>query len=178
MSTQRLMLGLIKPRIVPKRSLQRFFSYTGIYNNESVILLKVVLTLYDTAIQRERTVSYPRFAINPEKHGRWINAKDLQHYQHLDKGKKAEEELVTLTGRIVSKRESSAKLVFYDIVQNGETMQVVASRGRYNGTADEFTEKNHELVRGDIACKIKVAFFVVLTYFVITTTFSFHRYTR
>ncbi|CAO3656813.1 unnamed protein product [Mucor hiemalis] len=131
MSTQRLMLGLIKPRVVPKRSLQRFFSYT--------------------AIQRERTVSYPRFAINPEKHGRWINAKDLQRYQQLDKGKKAEEELVTLTGRIVSKRESSAKLVFYDIVQNGETMQVVASRGRYNGTADEFTEKNHELARGDIA---------------------------
>ncbi|CAO3656821.1 unnamed protein product [Mucor hiemalis] len=30
-------------------------------------------------------------------------------------------------------------------------MQVVASRGRYNGTADEFTEKNHELARGDIA---------------------------
>jgi lysyl-tRNA synthetase class 2 len=80
----------------------------------------------------------------------------LQKYQSLEKGKKAENDLVTFTGRILSKRESSAKLVFYDIVQNGETMQVVASRGRYDGSVDEFAEKNRELCRGDIACNVSI----------------------
>jgi lysyl-tRNA synthetase class 2 len=91
-----------------------------------------------------------------------VTNKDLKKFEGLEKGKKAENDLVTFTGRIISKRESSAKLVFYDIVQNGETMQVVASRGRYNGSPDEFAEKNHELCRGDIACKLNR---IVVSYF-------------
>lgn len=63
--------------------------------------------------------------------------------------------MVTLTGRIVTKRESSAKLIFYDIMQNGETVQVVASKGRFEGNKEEFLEKSRELCRGDIVCKIK-----------------------
>lgn len=105
------------------------------------------------AAQRERTLAYPRFSIQPEKHGKWITAKDLLKYQSLEKGKKAEDDLVTLTGRIVSKRESSAKLIFYDIMQNGESMQVVASRGRFIGSPEDFAEKNKDLCRGDIVCK-------------------------
>lgn len=70
----------------------------------------------------------------------------------LEKGQKAEQDIVTLTGRISSKRESSAKLVFYDIVQNGETVQVVASRNRFNGTSKDFEEANRQLSRGDIVC--------------------------
>lgn len=107
-------------------------------------------------IQRERSLSYPRFNIQPEKHGKWITAKDLQKYQPLEKGKKAEDDLVTLTGRIISKRESSAKLIFYDIMQNGESVQVVASRGRFNGSPENFAEKNRDLCRGDIVCKLTV----------------------
>lgn len=106
------------------------------------------------AFQGDRVTSYPRFALVPEKHGQWVTTKDLQKYENLEKGKKAENDLVTFTGRILSKRESSAKLVFYDIVQNGETMQVVASRGRFDGSAELFAEKNRELCRGDIACKL------------------------
>lgn len=60
---------------------------------------------------------------------------------------------MTLTGRISSKRESSAKLIFYDIVQNGETFQVVASRNRYQGTPQEFEDANRHLCRGDIVCR-------------------------
>ncbi|CEP18782.1 hypothetical protein [Parasitella parasitica] len=104
-----------------------------------------------SATARERSLNYPRFDIQPEKHGKWITAKDLQKYQPLEKGKKAEDDLVTLTGRIISKRESSAKLIFYDIMQNGEPVQVVASRGRFNGSADEFADKNRDMCRGDIA---------------------------
>ncbi|CEG81745.1 Putative Lysine--tRNA ligase [Rhizopus microsporus] len=94
---------------------------------------------------------YPRFKIIPETHGKWISVKDLERYQTLlEKGQKAEQDIVTLTGRINSKRESSAKLVFYDIVQNGETVQVVASRNRFNGTFKDFEESNRQLSRGDI----------------------------
>ncbi|KAI8330554.1 putative Lysyl-tRNA synthetase, partial [Blakeslea trispora] len=97
-----------------------------------------------------RALAYPRFSIDPKVHGRWLTVNDLQKYNVLEKGQKAESDLVTLTGRIVSKRESSAKLVFYDIVQNGQSCQVVASRGRYKGSAEEFTDKNRQLCRGDI----------------------------
>ncbi|OBZ83056.1 putative lysine--tRNA ligase, cytoplasmic [Choanephora cucurbitarum] len=97
-----------------------------------------------------RTLSYPRFSIEPELHGRWVAVKDLQKYDCLEKGKKAESDLVTLTGRIVAKRESSAKLIFYDIVQNGEFCQVVVSKGRYKGSAEEFVDNNRQLCRGDI----------------------------
>ena len=69
----------------------------------------------------------------------------------LGKGEKTDN-IVTLTGRIHSKRESSAKLIFYDVIQNGELIQVVASHGRYEG--DSFTEANQVLCRGDIACNI------------------------
>jgi lysyl-tRNA synthetase class II len=118
------------------------------------LLLHAFLTVFLTAFQRERSLQYPRFAIQPNLHGKWITPKDLTKYQQLEKGQKAEHDLVTLTGRIASKRESSAKLVFYDIVQNGESVQVVASRARFNGSADEFAEKNRDLCRGDIVCKL------------------------
>ena len=101
----------------------------------------------------------------------------MKKYDVLEKGKKAEEELVTLTGRIVSKRESSSKLIFYDIVQNGETMQVVASRARYNGTPAEFADSNHELCRGDIACKVKRGGMLQL-YMSLTHIISIYGYTR
>jgi lysyl-tRNA synthetase class 2 len=74
----------------------------------------------------------------------------LQQYQLLEKGQKAEDALVTLTGRVVTKRESSAKLIFYDIMQNGETVQVVASKGRFEGDKEGFLENSRELCRGDI----------------------------
>lgn len=92
--------------------------------------------------------------IQPDLHGKWVTPKDLTKYQHLQKGQKADQELITLTGRVNSKRESSAKLVFYDIVQNGENVQVVASRARFDGSVDEFAERNKNLCRGDIACKL------------------------
>lgn len=78
----------------------------------------------------------------------------MQRYQNLGKGEKVENDLVTITGRIVSKRESSGKLVFYDIVQNGENLQVVASQKRFGGSKEAFAEKNRDLCRGDIVCKI------------------------
>ncbi|KAI7900281.1 lysyl-tRNA synthetase [Cokeromyces recurvatus] len=103
-----------------------------------------------TSFRQERVLDYPRFTIDPNTNGRWITPKDLQHYQYLEKGQKAENELVTLTGRIAVKRESSTKLIFYDIIQNGETIQVVASKNRFPGHLNDFIIKNNALSRGDI----------------------------
>ncbi|KAI9488425.1 putative Lysyl-tRNA synthetase [Zychaea mexicana] len=97
-----------------------------------------------------KRLQYPRFALDRERHGSWSTVQDIrQKTQLLDNGQKADDTIVTLTGRIHSKRESSAKLVFYDVIQNGELIQVVASKGRYEG--DSFAEANHALCRGDIA---------------------------
>ena len=100
-------------------------------------------------------IQYPRFALDKERHGTWSTINDIRQLtSSLDKGQKADNTIVTLTGRIHSKRESSGKLVFYDVIQNGELVQVIASKGRYEG-ADSFVEANHALCRGDIACKRK-----------------------
>ncbi|KAG0171199.1 hypothetical protein DFQ28_004103 [Apophysomyces sp. BC1034] len=94
-------------------------------------------------------LKYPRFGLQPEKHGRWVTVNDVNAYTSLQKGEKSSD-LVTLTGRIHTKRESSNKLVFYDVIQNGKTIQVVASKGRFEGSAEEFVEANRVLCRGDI----------------------------
>ncbi|KAI8891430.1 lysyl-tRNA synthetase [Backusella circina FSU 941] len=98
----------------------------------------------------ERVISYPRFTIEPEQHGHWVTCRDLKKYKDIETGQKADD-LITMTGRIVSKRESSSKLTFYDLVQNGESIQVVASRGRYKGTREQFEFENRQVSRGDIA---------------------------
>lgn len=53
-------------------------------------------------------------------------------------------------GRIHSKRKASSKLIFYDIVQDGQMIQAVASRSNFAGTDDEFLLANKHLHRGDI----------------------------
>ncbi|KAI7854099.1 lysyl-tRNA synthetase [Circinella umbellata] len=94
---------------------------------------------------------YPRFALDKERHGTWSTINGIRQLtSSLDKGQKAENTIVTLTGRIHSKRESSGKLVFYDVIQNGELVQVIASKVRYEG-GDSFAEANRALCRGDIA---------------------------
>ncbi|KAI8139449.1 putative Lysyl-tRNA synthetase [Fennellomyces sp. T-0311] len=93
---------------------------------------------------------YPRFALDKDRHGTWSTVKDIRELTStLGNGEKADNTVVTLTGRIHSKRESSAKLIFYDVIQNGEFIQVVASRGRFEG--DSFAEASQALCRGDIA---------------------------
>ncbi|KAI8370478.1 lysyl-tRNA synthetase [Radiomyces spectabilis] len=98
--------------------------------------------------QQPREV-YPRWSLTPEQ-GQWATVNDIVKYDAvLQKGEKASQ-VFTLTGRIRSKRESSAKLIFYDVVQDGQTIQVLASRGRFEGSPDQFAAANRELCRGDI----------------------------
>ncbi|ORY98569.1 protein KARS-1, isoform c [Syncephalastrum racemosum] len=92
---------------------------------------------------------YPRFALDPQRHGPWVSVDNVfARGPLLDKGQKTAE-IVTLTGRILTIRESSLKLFFYDIVQNGQVVQVVASRSLFEDK-ESFTETNRRLRRGDI----------------------------
>ncbi|OZJ05476.1 hypothetical protein BZG36_01608 [Bifiguratus adelaidae] len=73
-----------------------------------------------------------------------------ERWDHLSPSERVESESIALTGRVVSKRASSAKLVFYDIVQDGFALQVVASYNHYNGSLDSFSALNRLICRGDI----------------------------
>ncbi|KAI8078919.1 uncharacterized protein BX664DRAFT_269897 [Halteromyces radiatus] len=91
---------------------------------------------------------YPRFQPSVRQ-GLYVSGKDLAQWQdHLNAGEK-DDKIVTLTGRIVSKRESSAKLIFYDIMHNGDVIQVVASKSRFE-QPELFTDINQDASRGDI----------------------------
>ncbi|KAK9719080.1 hypothetical protein K7432_005058 [Basidiobolus ranarum] len=92
---------------------------------------------------------YPRFIDSdepflqiPEVFDKWESK--------LEKGMKLEEESFTVAGRILSKREASSKLVFYDILQNGNTLQAVATRRYFEGDSEDFAKVNKILHRGDI----------------------------
>ncbi|KAI9033708.1 hypothetical protein CLU79DRAFT_724945 [Phycomyces nitens] len=136
-STRRLAIGLAQVFArsnVVRPSNVRSFSITG-------------RALQDTPSSRR--LDYPRFALTPE-HGQLMTVKDLSAFENqLTKGQKADT-VVTLAGRVQYKRESSAKLVFYDIIQNGEPIQVVVSRGRFEGSFDDFAAANQDVCRGDI----------------------------
>ena len=58
--------------------------------------------------------------------------------------------LVSLAGRVSSKRESGAKLVFYDLRGEGARVQVIAQFDKFSLSEDEFTTLQHDVKRGDI----------------------------
>ncbi|RUP47056.1 lysyl-tRNA synthetase-like protein [Jimgerdemannia flammicorona] len=93
--------------------------------------------------------------------GRWEAA--------LDKGGRVAEQTITVTGEMLSSSQKSIdwqpvsthshmgmaltcyhRLIFYDIVQDGHTVQAVASRNNFIGTDEEFALANKQLYRGDI----------------------------
>lgn len=78
-------------------------------------------------------------------------------FEGLEPESRLKEETVRVSGRILSKRKASSKLVFYDIESNGERLQVMASRGQFQGdpedkrsSDDQFRAFNRLLTRGDV----------------------------
>lgn len=69
-------------------------------------------------------------------------------YAHLESGVKAEGDVVSLGGRVYSKRTSGAKLVFYDIKGDGKKLQIMADQR--SATEYDFKVVNDALKRGDI----------------------------
>ena len=73
-------------------------------------------------------------------------------WSHLDKKARVEGEDVAVAGRIVSKRELSAKLYFLDVVQGGKRVQIMSERQHWAeaGSEDTFRATHQSLRRGDI----------------------------
>ncbi|KAF9427892.1 hypothetical protein BGZ94_003917 [Podila epigama] len=67
----------------------------------------------------------------------------------LDNGAKDLTKKISVTGRIYSKRDSSSKLVWFDLHQNGSTLQAVFTRRMYSGTDQEFEAAAKNFQRGD-----------------------------
>lgn len=68
----------------------------------------------------------------------------------VEKGQNLKDEVVGITGRIISKRTSGQKLVFYDITQCGDKLQVMCNLSFYKAGEDAFYDIHSRLRRGDI----------------------------
>ncbi|KAM3586712.1 hypothetical protein VKS41_001769 [Umbelopsis sp. WA50703] len=100
--------------------------------------------------QSNNVNAYPRLATAPDNAPLMRISEIKQKWETvLEKAQKADQQ-VTLTGRIISKRESSSKLVFYDVMSDGDVLQVVASKSTYTGSLESFAQINKILCRGDI----------------------------
>jgi lysyl-tRNA synthetase class 2 len=73
----------------------------------------------------------------------------IAKYAHLQEGEHLEEEVVSLAGRIYTKRESGAKLIFYDLHGLGSKVQIMA-QAQYSESADEFASVHAGIYAGDI----------------------------
>lgn len=84
----------------------------------------------------------------------------IKKYSSLKDGEIRDDVEVSVAGRIYSKRESGAKLIFYDLRGEGTKIQVMAN-ARYYVNEEEFQEINDRIHRGDIVgalghpCKTK-----------------------
>ncbi|KAF9997530.1 hypothetical protein BGZ65_006895 [Modicella reniformis] len=75
----------------------------------------------------------------------------INDYQDvLENGTKDETKKVSINGRIHSKRDSSSKLVWFDLIQDGHSIQAVFSRRNYAGSDQEFELIAKNFHRGDI----------------------------
>ncbi|VFQ92326.1 unnamed protein product [Cuscuta campestris] len=73
----------------------------------------------------------------------------IEKYKGLSSGERLEEQ-VSLAGRIMMKRASSSKLLFYDLHGKGAKVQVMASARESDLDEDEFIKLHSSVKRGDI----------------------------
>ncbi|PAV65116.1 hypothetical protein WR25_22297 isoform B [Diploscapter pachys] len=74
----------------------------------------------------------------------------IAKYEYLEKDQTLEDVTVNIAGRVFSKRESSAKLIFYDVHGEGARLQVMANARLYKDGVDAFLTVNDRIKRGDI----------------------------
>ncbi|KAF9431743.1 hypothetical protein BGZ76_011751 [Entomortierella beljakovae] len=75
----------------------------------------------------------------------------ITNYQDtLESGTKDDSKKFSINGRIHSKRESSSKLIWFDLIQDGGQIQAVFNRKNYTGSDQEFDLVAKNFQRGDI----------------------------
>ncbi|KAJ8570891.1 hypothetical protein K7X08_037863 [Anisodus acutangulus] len=93
--------------------------------------------------------------VNPYPHAFHITIsipEFISRYAYLSAGEKLEaiELEISLAGRVISKRSSSSKLYFYELLGVGAKVQVLASARDSDMDAVEFSNYHSEVKRGDI----------------------------
>ncbi|KAJ3593033.1 hypothetical protein NHX12_005371 [Muraenolepis orangiensis] len=73
----------------------------------------------------------------------------IEKYNNLQPGDQLTDVVLTVAGRVHAKRESGAKLLFYDLRGEGVKLQVMANSRSYKSEED-FVAINYKLHRGDI----------------------------
>ncbi|KAL5836337.1 hypothetical protein ACOSQ4_015834 [Xanthoceras sorbifolium] len=74
----------------------------------------------------------------------------IEKYESLNNGEHLASETVSLAGRIMSKRSSSSKLLFYDLHGGGAKVQVMADASKSGMDEVEFSKFHSSVKRGDI----------------------------
>ncbi|KAJ1393059.1 OB-fold nucleic acid binding domain, AA-tRNA synthetase-type [Sesbania bispinosa] len=90
---------------------------------------------------------------NPYPHKFFVTmsiAQYIKEYESLSNGQHLEDVPVSLTGRIMHKRASGAKLVFYDLHGGGFKVQVMADASKSDLNEAEFSKFHSNVKRGDI----------------------------
>ncbi|XP_043695520.1 lysine--tRNA ligase, cytoplasmic isoform X2 [Telopea speciosissima] len=75
----------------------------------------------------------------------------IEKYEGLNSGDHLEDVQVSLAGRIMNKRTSSSKLVFYDLHGDGAKVQVMVDASNSDMDEAEFSRFHSGVKRGDIA---------------------------
>lgn len=73
----------------------------------------------------------------------------IEKYADVKNEEVREDVLVSVAGRVFSKREAGAKLIFYDIHGEGKNLQVLAN-AKYHKGEDDFATTHGRVRRGDI----------------------------
>ncbi|GFT35008.1 lysine--tRNA ligase [Nephila pilipes] len=77
----------------------------------------------------------------------------VNRYSNIEAAQILKDETLSVSGRVHAKRESGAKLIFYDLRGEGMKIQVMAHASHYS-SEDEFLKINGRIRRGDIiGCK-------------------------
>jgi lysyl-tRNA synthetase class 2 len=73
----------------------------------------------------------------------------IAQFSHLKNDEILKDVVVGVAGRVQSKRSASSKLFFYEIIGDGQKLQILANAAMYKG-AEDFKEVNNYIKRGDI----------------------------
>ncbi|KAG0305295.1 hypothetical protein BGZ98_004360 [Dissophora globulifera] len=100
-------------------------------------------------LSRHGITPYPRYT-NPSENS--VEVRDLiaRYEDTLKAGERDTAQSVSTKGRLLSKRESSASLIWFDLIQDGHQIQAVLNRKNYNGSSEEFDLMSKTVRRGDI----------------------------
>lgn len=73
----------------------------------------------------------------------------IEKYEHMQRGEQKTEEIVTVAGRVHNKRESGAKLRFYDVHAEGKQIQIMCQI-QDCAEGEDFIAMHDLIKRGDI----------------------------